>query len=565
MNSAGRARLDLHLDATLASTAWEIEAFAHEVRTALGGTSDAAHLVMAMRRDVQTRPVWVRERSALGGGEASTRELLVSCSARGETVPLAACERCPHLVASPQGPGAGEVVTCRPPTWRINPPDGSAASRSGATEAAASARVGEVPAPRPAFAGLDSAPLAQRIRAALSSARRRLSSASDLLSPGGIVARRYVGTLGGAEGGEPLELLFVGRKSFEREFEVYFRATAERRLQPVATTFRGNLAQCAMHGRELTRQAASADLVAWEAFPGAAAGGQDTMHYPMLDGRLRVARTVEEQIRRVRSRAQRHLMRDLLETTRYRSWVASDPAAFEAFCTTLHEPYIRGRFGAWASTGDDQQLRRLYARRGCILFLAERGRPTEPVCGTLLLDNGGGALAYQVNGFAGEGQSSANVHAERTAALELALVQHAIDHGFTRINLGYTRAILNDGLFVHKSRLGCTFVPVPGSPLFRLRVRPTRRAAIFGRYPLLAGAPGSWTALLGYDAAAAPRSKRAWHAALKDLRVPGLAKAVVWTRAKTCGAMESRDERLFREAIAETLDLPGGVEFRPDE
>jgi hypothetical protein len=431
-------------------------------------------------------------------------------------------------------------------------------------EAAGPTRVDEVPAPRHVSAGRDSALLAQTLRSAPSSARRRVSRIADLLSAGGIVARRYVGTLGGAEGGEPLKLFFVGREVFAREFEVYFRSTAERRIDPVATTFRGNLAQFAMHSRELARQAAEADVVAWESLPGAAADEQDTMHYPMLDGSLRVEHTIEEQIRRVRSRVQRRLMRDVLEGDRFRSWVDSGPDALEVFQMTLHEPYVRGRFGAWASMDDEDKIRRLYARRGCILFLAERSRPTEPVCGTLLLDNGGGVLGYQFNGFAGEGHASDDVHAERTAALEVSLVRHAIDRGFSRIDLGYTRAILNDGLFVHKSRLGCSFVPVPGSPLFRLRVRPTRRAAVFARYPLLAGAAGSWTAWLGHDDNAPPRSKKAWHAALKSFRVPGLVKAVVWTRARA-GAAGSRDERLFTEALVEALDLRDGIDLRRDE
>jgi hypothetical protein len=158
---------------------------------------------------------------------------------------------------------------------------------------------------------------------------------------------------------------------------------------------------------------------------------------------------------------------------------------------------------------------------GCILFVAERSRPKQPVCGTLLLDNGGGELAYQFNGFSGECQSDGNLLAERTATLE------------------------------------------GGSPLFRIHVRPTHRAAIFARYPLLAGTPGSWTAVLGYDEAAPTCSKHAWHAKLKAFRVPGLAKALVWMRPRADGP--SPGERCFREAISEAMYLPEGVEFRHDE
>lgn len=163
--------------------------------------------------------------------------------------------------------------------------------------------------------------------------------------------------------------------------------------------------------------------MAQEVFPGAATDVHDTLHYPMLDGTLHVEPTTMEQIRGVRSRAQRRLMRDVLQGDKYRSWVESRPQALDAFLATLHDPHVRGRFGAWAVVDHGEKVRRLYAQRGRILFVAERARPTQPVCGTLLLDSGGGLLEYQFNGFAGGGHASADLMAERSAALELALVQ----------------------------------------------------------------------------------------------------------------------------------------------
>ncbi len=380
-----------------------------------------------------------------------------------------------------------------------------------------------------------------------------------LLAADGLVARKYCARVGSA----PFVLFFVGRARFAREFELYFRDEAARGIEPVETPFRGNMAQLALQRRALEREALGADLVACEVLPGAPAHADDVVHYPMLDASLVVESTLERQIRRVRSRSGRHLMREVVKRDQYRDWVATGPEAFDRFHATLHAPYVRARFGAWGAIDDVEEMRRLCRQRGRILFVARRDHPDEPVCGTFLFDHGHNTLVYQLNGFADAGED--DLIAERTAALEIALLRHAIAGRYARINLGYTRAILSDGLFVHKRRLGCTFEPGAGSPAFRLRVRPTRRAALFARFPLLVGGPEEWTAALGFDDAAPRQSKNAWRSTLKGYRVPGLAKAVVWTNARGDRAREPMGEPAFREAITETLDLADGIEFRSDE
>ena len=342
---------------------------------------------------------------------------------------------------------------------------------------------------------------------------------------------------------------------------MYFKGTADRRIEPTATLFRGNFAQYAVQRGRIAREAAPADIVACEAFPGEGAGEEELLHFPMLAATLPVERSVDRQIRLMRSRTERSWMRRVLRQDGYTSWVDSSALALETFHATLHAPYLRTRFGAWGAAHDIEQIRRLYARRGSILFVAPRDRPTEPVCGALLLDDGTGVLGYQLNGFAVASQWDADQLAERTAALELALMKHAIDEQFARIDLGYTRAILDDGLFVHKRRLGCSFAPLPGSPAFHLHVRPTLRARVFSRYPLLAGAPGAFTAVLGFDGSGPRVSRRAWRGILKSYRIPGLTRAVVWTQGTS---KDPIGETALREAISETLDLPDGVEFRVD-
>jgi hypothetical protein len=150
-------------------------------------------------------------------------------------------------------------------------------------------------------------------------------------------------------------------------------------------------------------------------------------------------------------------------------------------------------------------------------------------------------------------------------ALELAVMKHAIERGFSRIDLGYTRAILSDGIFTHKRRLGGAFVPQMGSPLFRVRVRPTRRAAIFARFPLLVGGAHEWTAVLGFDDAAPRLTKKAWRGVLKGYHPLGLRGATVWTNAGGERAHDPLGEPAFRSALAESLDLPDGIEFLTDD
>ena len=409
------------------------------------------------------------------------------------------------------------------------------------------------------------------LRDAARAVRRRATFAATLMSKTRISALRYRGMLAGEPSGVPLTLLYVGDGANAPELELYFRPAAgekNARRDPPEVLFHGSLLEYALRRADL-ENAANADIVAHEVFTGSSQDA-DALHYPMLEGSLRVAPTIEQQIRRVRSRAQRRLMREVLRADAYEARVLTGAAALETFRTTMYEPYVRQRFGAWGHIDPCDELRELYDRCGSLLFLAPRGRPDEPVAGAMLLDEryAKGALGYHRNGFVDGCAWAPSLMAERTAALELALMKLAIAKQVERIDLGYARAFLNDGLVLHKRRIGCTFNVAPYSPLYRVRVRPGLRAAVFARYPLLVGFPGAFTAILGYDSSAPPLTKRAWRGVLKGYALSiagsvaspptGLRSALVWTAGNGAG------EAAFREAIAETLDLPDGIEFRAD-
>jgi len=99
---------------------------------------------MAMSLHGRTRRLPVLERRVVAGNGARTAEHVVFCSAREKTMPLATCEQCPHLIASPHQARAGGIVTCGPPTPRLEPSAFSNTARFDVAEAAAHTLVGEI-------------------------------------------------------------------------------------------------------------------------------------------------------------------------------------------------------------------------------------------------------------------------------------------------------------------------------------------------------------------------------------------------------------------------------------
>jgi CBS domain-containing protein len=116
---------------------------------------------LSMPSSVRTRCLPILERSVVTGGAVITTAHLVFCSAREETVPLGTCDACSHLIAPPHQARPGGVVTCAPPTRRLNGLDFSKTGRFDVAEVAAHTVVAEVLARCAVFvtpeASLDSA------------------------------------------------------------------------------------------------------------------------------------------------------------------------------------------------------------------------------------------------------------------------------------------------------------------------------------------------------------------------------------------------------------------------
>src|SRR5258708_716728 len=119
---------------------------------------------------------------------------------------------------------------------------------------------------------LGSSGFLRALRSAASFARRHVLRAAELLASESIVARRYVGAIGGSSGRESLVLFFVGRERFAREFEVYFREDTGRGIAPAATLFLGNLGHYLVHRARLAREAREGAHAAHEVSAGALRG-----------------------------------------------------------------------------------------------------------------------------------------------------------------------------------------------------------------------------------------------------------------------------------------------------
>ena len=252
----------------------------------------------------------------------------------------------------------------------------------------------------------------------------------------------------------------------------------------------------------------------------------DVLRYsPFLDAVLDVQPTVEAQVKSVRSKAHRRRLR---KVSRGRDWdwsVSSRPEVLEQFYVTLHRPYVEARFKEHQLVASLSGLQDRLADGGAVLTVTHKG---EPVGGALLFETGDG-LDYDRNGFRLDSLKSPVLLSERTAALELAIFQLARERSARTIFLGFCRALVDDGLFTHKRRLGCRFVPARASGRSQLWVKPELRPRFFGALPLVMGPVGAFEVHVGLSRDSAPLSKIQWRARLKNFAIPSVRRAVVWT------------------------------------
>jgi len=383
--------------------------------------------------------------------------------------------------------------------------------------------------------------------------RDRTLIAWSTVRPHSTVATLLCGDL---QGGVPIKLLYQGGERYVPEFA--FLVSPRGPAIDQQLLFRGSLASYLLSARRLEDHSDPADVVVRQAGLGWRPAPDEFAYVPFLDGRLRLASTLADQIGQVRSKTHRRRLRAVLRSGEYQWTVGRDAADFELFYDRLYAPYVLGRFGARVHLDGRDELARLHAKAGRTL-LVRKG--ADPVCGALLLQpRRGGVLVYHRSGFLGGDRWPATLLAGRTAALELAVLDYGVRAGFRLLDLGFTRALLNDGLFVHKRRLGCFFVAASYSPTFFVRVRPEARPRVFAALPLLGMEEGGFVAHLGYERTAPPCPSRRWRRVVKNYSLPGLRRVILHTDAPAEDAGLAFFESALRHALGPVpLDLAGPV------
>jgi hypothetical protein len=364
--------------------------------------------------------------------------------------------------------------------------------------------------------------------------------AVSALGPRSFVVRRFERSPN-ASRAAPASLLYVGADAYAHEFGWLI---AEPQADPGPPLFRGSSLGFARSGT-LRSMAESADMVIRQSGIGARPAPGELVVRPFLDGHLPLEAGLQEQIARVRSKAHRRRMRAVLRSRDYRFTAGSSAADFELFYSRMYEPYVRNRFGLRAHLDTRETLAAL---GGTTLIVFDKD---APVCGTLLLPpTRDGVLGYHRNGFLGGGGTwSPATIARRTAALEVSVLQYAQAQGFRALDLGFTRSILNDGLFVHKRRLGCSFAAASDSPTFFIRVPPAARPRIFAALPLACVEKDGFVAHVGYERATPPLATRRWRPVVKSYAFPGVQRVVVHTDAPDGDPGRTSFELALRAAL----------------
>ncbi len=254
--------------------------------------------------------------------------------------------------------------------------------------------------------------------------RRQLRDAASTLAERRIVALYYRGNLDGAEG-QPLSLLYIGQEAHAPAFEIYLGGDGTRAPPVPEERFRGTLLDY-LGPRGRAEADLDADVVVRQMFLPAGAHPGELLHLPFIDGLLPVAGRVEEQIQEVRSKAHRRRLRKVLRSASHPWRITKGPSDFELFYSTMYEPYVRQKFGLRAHLDSRETLGELLRHNGRILLVRHLDKP---VCGSLLFESSSRTLFYHRNGFVDGASLPPLLLAQRTAALELALMQHASESG----------------------------------------------------------------------------------------------------------------------------------------
>lgn len=229
-------------------------------------------------------------------------------------------------------------------------------------------------------------------------------------------------------------------------------------------------------------------------------GMEGAYRYPVfLRGMLTLGTGFDEQLERVRSKPYRRVLKRAQKQGA--GWrISNDVRELRHFHEHMYGPLARKRFGDAAKVSPLAYLEQTLKERGELLLVEENG---QAVSGSLLYRSFGedGTLFNWKYGMLTPESLDPPTQRERSAALEVAVLQHAIARGDRRVDFGLTNAVANDGIYVHKRRLGCDFTALPHGPELLLRFGAGIEPGVLERVPLFVQNGGGLRCLTGYTGA----------------------------------------------------------------
>jgi hypothetical protein len=149
------------------------------------------------------------------------------------------------------------------------------------------------------------------------------------------------------------------------------------------------------------------------------------------------------------NRKKREIFNGLSTTNPFEYRISEDAADFEHFYHRMYLPHISRQFGS-AARIDSHALLRSSFDEGFLLLLTDQGKD---VAGSLCYFAGDTMTFHRGGVLDGDDE---HVRKGAQTALYFFKFRHAKEHGMCRLDLGYSRAFFDDGVYRHKREWGAS-------------------------------------------------------------------------------------------------------------
>ncbi|MBI5493989.1 MAG: hypothetical protein HY904_03120 [Deltaproteobacteria bacterium] len=375
--------------------------------------------------------------------------------------------------------------------------------------------------------------------------RHARDTAGDLLRDDGFVSHVHRGLMASAR--TPLSIHYVGRARFSNDCRMFFEDAASDATDGEPHRVYG-LARFLLDRRHVRGHLHGVDVGLVDTFLSPGTAWREPVLAPFVEAMLPVRANMEEQLAQYRSvGARKKMQRTLRKGVPWR--VSADPAEFQSFYTDMYLPTATTRFGLEASVTSMDVMEQQFRRSGRLL-LTEEGEGIA-ASGALVctFPHRPRVLHYWKVGVEHCQSLAPTQLTEPYNRLEAALLTYAVREGFAEIHMGWTRAVLNDGVFVHKRRFGCTFHHSAEAVDLAVCSSPGLPPALFACRPVVMWRGAEPVAWLGQDGELDADAEAALLERFRAAQFPPLRSITLFTR----GVVRTRDRLLevLRRARAE--------------